>query len=216
MQHRVGGRVELQGAVRAPDADHDHAHVAPDPGIDQRVVLQARAAFDGKLAQADVVAAAQDMVHELQGVRSGQQVRHALAALHVGGDGVVGPGAQQLALRLHGGRPGDDRQIRLDLPGGEHQVHIVRIAAQRRDQPRRMVDPGPVQAFVVRRVAPHEQVVGLAQQQQRLRVMLDDHEVSPAPHEVVAHGAARAPEAAHHVVIAQLPDPGIHSPSPQY
>ena len=103
---------------------------------------QRRAGLDFDFVQAHiVVSAANRPIEKVQRVGGQQELHHARATQDVRREHVVRTGAADLLLRLFRIGPGDDTQLGVELPGGQHQVNVLRVIGQGRDEPHGPLDP---------------------------------------------------------------------------
>src|SRR3990167_9428561 len=90
---------------------------------------------DAYFADFDVEALGpESSVDEVEHVRPQQQLHDAFADEVVGGKHLVGPGAQQLGDGFLFAGAGDDLQVGPHPAGGEHDVEVVGVGGDRRDQ----------------------------------------------------------------------------------
>ena len=151
-----------------------------------------------------------DLLHAVLGrdvdhagdLRVQREARHLRAAGLVGRDDARRPGAQELGLRVLGGRARHDRDVGAQLARGQRDEDVVGVGVHAGDDPARAHDPRGAQDLVLGRLALDEAHADPGGQLAVLGQRVDDDVARPGRAQVARDLAAHAPEAADDVVVA--------------
>ena len=143
--------------------------------------------------------------------RHERQARHRAAARLVGRHDLVRPGPDQLALRGLDRRPGDDRDVRAQLPRGQRREDVLGVGVDACDHGACALDAGLQHRLVVGPAPLDQQHVFLLGVLAHIGVVVDHHERHPACAQVLRDLPADAAVPADQVVVLELGDLALHA-----
>src|SRR5439155_17930289 len=193
LEHRLGGRLRLEGAVGPADADDEGAaaHVA------DRLAGAATTVHHLDLLEA-VAGVDLDCARDL---RVQRQARHLRTRGLVRRDDAVGAGAPQLRLGVLARGAGHDRGARVELAYGQRDEDVLGVGVHARHHRAGALDAGAAQRLVVAGLAldhAHADAAGLLEV---VRVGVDHHVPRAGRPEVARHLSAHAAVAADDEVV---------------
>src|SRR6185369_12574813 len=125
--------------------------------------------------QIHVLAAGGDL-DEIHNIGAQYRLGHSAAADDVRGHDFIGAGPFELDIRTFLAGSRQDVKVRVEAPGGEGYIDVLRVGGDHRDQPLGAFDPGFEQGFIQGGVPLHVEVPFLIEFLDDLDTLLHNHE----------------------------------------
>src|SRR5438552_771859 len=216
-QAEIRARVDVQSAVAAAHREQLRALGVEQAGVGKRLADRLGLGLDQHLFESDVRLAVVQRVEHVDHRGMHGELRHQVSGHSVGGDDAVGARELEAPYRLRVSGAGDDVQLRVQRPSGEHDVHRALVAVHRRDEAPRAIYPRAVQDVLARGVAFDIEPVLLLEAAERFLGAVDDHVLHLVVVELDDDLGADTSVAAHDEVVAELLKRVLHLPlSPEH